>query len=215
MSRDYHEDEAVKKQDRIDFKLKSDRLRAIIKPIADKTWACDYDWGYLVKNLEELAGEYGGLELVPDFQRGHVWTESQQLHYIENALRGLVPEAGFSIQFNCPNWSKDGEYKNDELPLGWQCIDGLQRLTAVKRFLAGEIKPFGLTPEDLTCSEFMIKSKFRFRVSVFSFETRADLLQHYVDINAGGTPHPPEEIERVKKLREDALKKKILRPKKL
>ena len=53
----------------------------------------------------------------------------------------------------------------------------------------------------------MVKTRFRFRVAVFSFQTRADLLQHYIDFNAGGTPHPPEEIERVRALRELELTK--------
>jgi uncharacterized protein with ParB-like and HNH nuclease domain len=155
--------------------------------------------------LDAYKKDYGGLELHPDFQRGHVWTENQKHHFIENVLRGVVSTSGFLVQFNCPNW-EDGSYTGD-LPLGMECIDGLQRITAVLDFLKGSVRPFGFTVDDLAGSSFAIKSRFRFRVAIHNFSNRAELLQHYLDLNTGGTPHSKEEIDRVHKLLDDATTK--------
>jgi hypothetical protein len=82
----------------------------------------------------------------------------------------------------------------------------LQRLTGIQRLLRGEVKPFGLSVTDLDGSRFSVKrSMFKIRLAVHDFQRRADLLGHYLDINAGGTPHSSYEIERVRALRACAL----------
>ena len=45
-------------------------------------------WKYLEDWLEDLRRR-GELDLNPDFQRGHVWTEQQQIRYVEFVLRGI------------------------------------------------------------------------------------------------------------------------------
>lgn len=177
-------------------------LAKIIKPLRTAKYECDFEWSYAQKALADFEKDYGGMELCPDFQRGHVWTPDQQRHFIENTLRGVVSSSGFLVQFNCPNWEND-DYSGD-VPRGVQCIDGLQRITAVFEFLAGRVRPFGLVPADLACSSFSIRSGYRFRLAMHNFTKRADLLQHYLDLNTGGTPHPASEIERVRKLRDAA-----------
>lgn len=42
--------------------------------------------------------------------------------------------------------------------------------------------------------------RFRFRIAIFAYKSRIEVLQHYQSLNAGGTPHSPEEIERVRQL---------------
>jgi hypothetical protein len=182
------------------FMARTAELELTIRPLRSASYECDHDWNYIQRALEGYGADYGGLELNPDFQRGHVWTHDQQLHYIENVLRGVVSSSGFVIQFNCPNWDLS-DYEGD-LPRGFQCVDGLQRLTAVGEFLAGNVRPFGFCPDDLDGSSF--KSKYHFRFAIHNFTRRVDLLQHYLDLNAGGTPHAPEEIERVRQMRDAA-----------
>ena len=195
----YEEDQAKEKASRARLFANNKRLEAIINPLRRSTYSCDVDWRGIGRALAQYGEDYGGIDLCPDFQRGHVWTEAQQVHYVENALRGVVPQSAFVIQLNCPNWEDDA-YSGD-LPHGMQCIDGLQRLTSVQRIMDEEIKPFGLSIADLNHSSYSLKgSTYRFRVEMFSFQTRADLLKHYIDLNSGGTPHSPEEIERVKNL---------------
>lgn len=192
--------EDKRKQEELDrqrFNQNTERLAAIIRPLSTAKYECDCDWVRIDQFFSRWGEDYGGFEDNPDFQRGHVWTPEQQLHYVENCLRGVVSTAGFVIQVNCPNWEDDRPSDN---PRGFQIIDGLQRLTAVRAFLTGDIRPFDMTVDDFQYSSFAIKTKFRFRVAVHTFTTRKDLLSHYLALNTGGTPHSTSEIERVKKL---------------
>lgn len=175
----------------------------IVRPLRDSLYQVDVMWNGLEKHFEGWARDYGGVDLNPDYQRGHVWSPEQQQHFIENVLRGAVSQAGLTVQMNCPNWNV---YNYDgELPQGFQCIDGLQRLTAVREYIKGNVKPFGLSVEEFNNSQFSVRrGLFRLKMAVYDFTTRAEVLQHYLDLNAGGTPHTPEEIARVRTLKEAA-----------
>jgi len=181
--------------------LSTAELNAIVRPLAAANYEVDYDWRGCERMLQWLAEGTGQpVELVPDFQRGHVWTPGQQQHFIENVLRGVVSQAGLTIRFNAPSWegSPTGDLSSQVV-----CIDGLQRLTAVRGFIRGEVRPFGLAAEEFNDSGYRVlgpASRYRFRVAVHTFQQRADLLQHYLDINAGGTPHSEGEIARVRGL---------------
>ncbi|MCF5381984.1 DUF262 domain-containing protein [Pseudomonas syringae] len=172
-------------------------LIAIIKPLHTAKWQADYRWDRVKKSLEQLGVDYGGIELNPDFQRGHVWTAEQQVLFVENCLRGVVASNGFLLQFNCASWS-DNSHPSD-LPPGIQCVDGLQRYTAINRFVDGEIKPFGCHVDEFKGTQFH-PSKTHMKVAIHDFTSRADLLFHYLSINTGGTVHSAEEIARVRVL---------------
>lgn len=190
-----------------EYTSNSKYLDELIKPLSTAKYECDIDFRHIKSALTRYEQDFGGLELNPDFQRGHVWNPDQQKHYLENVFRGVVSTSGIVVQFNCPNWD-DVDYSGD-LPKGFQCIDGLQRLTAVMDFLDGKVKPFGLLPSDLNVSRYSLKGcSYRFRLAVHTFSSRSELLQHYLDLNTGGTPHSKEEIERVNKLLEACHKSK-------
>jgi len=181
--------------------LTEEELTARIRPLATATYAVDYPWSGTDRMLDWLADGSGSpVELEPDFQRGHVWTPAQQVAFIENALRGVLDQAAYAIRFNAPAWQAE---PTGDLPATVQCVDGLQRLTAVRQFLAGDVRPFGLHVDQLTGTPYRVagaSNRFRFRVMVYTFQWRADLLQHYLDLNAGGTPHSADEIARVRGL---------------
>ncbi|EJH4818704.1 hypothetical protein LDZ95_23610 [Pseudomonas aeruginosa] len=42
--------------------------------------------------------------------------------------------------------------------------------------------------------------RIHMKIAIHDFTRRADLLDHYLSINAGGTPHSADEIERVRGL---------------
>lgn len=172
-----------------------------IRPLSTARWVADYPWSRAVRAIEELGHDFGTLELTPDFQRGHVWTEAQQSRFIESCLRGVVNRESLVVQMNCPNFELDDQL--GDIPDLVQCIDGLQRLTAIDRFVKGEITAFGYTADDLEGTEFCVKRQ-HIKVAVHTFRWRRDLLDHYLTINAGGTPHSAEEIERVRGLLADA-----------
>nr|WP_192963404.1 DUF262 domain-containing protein [Pseudomonas fluorescens]CEK42230.1 hypothetical protein PQBR57_0277 [Pseudomonas fluorescens SBW25] len=182
------------------------QLVKLVNPLATARWQADYRWDNLERALAELGKDYQGLELCPDFQRGHVWLPEQQLHFIENCLRGIVPSSGLLLQFNSPSW-QDVVEPNADLPPGLQCVDGLQRYTAITEFVKGNVKPFGLSAEQLKGTQFSV-NRFHVKVAVHSFTQRSDLLNHYLSINSGGTPHSAEEIARVRALLAESKKAK-------
>lgn len=77
------------------------------------------------------------------------------------------------------------------------CVDGLQRITAVTKFLKNEIKVFDSYYKDF---EDKIPLSVDLIFNVNDLKSEKEVLQWYVDMNAGGTPHAIEEIERVKKM---------------
>lgn len=129
------------------------------------------------------------ITLEPDYQRGHVWTESQQSAFVEYGLMG--GESSMVITTNCPGWMQDfrGPY---------ELVDGLQRITAVRRFLAGEIKAFGHLFTEYGDEICWSGPSFRWRV--LSLPTRKEVLKLYLLLNDGGVVHSPQEIERVRAL---------------
>lgn len=159
-------------------------------------WECDYTFSFFINSIERMIEEEG-LELNPDFQRGHLWTEEQQIAYIEFILKG--GKTSRVIYLNNPNWgswsSKD-MIKYDD----FVCVDGLQRITAVQRFVKNEIKVFGHY-----YSEYDNKTKRQtfLKINVNSLPSKKDVLQWYIEMNSGGIIHSIDEIERVKKMLED------------
>lgn len=189
---------AQRERDRL-WKEKSARLEAIIQPVRDPHYTVDVSLNYLEKQLEFFADGYG-LNLDPDFQRGHVWTIEQRERYAEGLLRGTVGASLRVIQFNCPHWDDD---HGGDLPNEMQIIDGLQRLTTIRMFVAGQIKAFGMRIEEFAGSRFdPLRGLYGLKFAVYTYTSRAELLRYYLSLNDGGTPHAPEEIARVRALLE-------------
>lgn len=182
-------------------KMTNVELEQIIRPMPKAKWECDYPIGFVADRLSTFAADYGGLNLTPDFQRGHVWTEEQQIRFIESLIRNNLPSSALLLQFNAPHFDEFTTYLG-KLPKELQCVDGLQRITAIRSFLSGKLEIFGgLRKSDLDGTRFgMDRVNYRVRIAIHAFQTRAELLQYYLDLNAGGTPHSQEEIERVRQL---------------
>lgn len=160
-----------------------------------RTFHCGFSYLEQWLALEAEAVEHG-VDINPDFQRGHIWTESQQVAYIENVLRRIVDESGLTIRFNCPTW-RETKLSGD-LPDQVVCIDGLQRLTAIRKFISKELPIFGLEYELLPMR--VILRDLQLVIKMYDFQDRKDLLKFYLDINGGGTPHSKEELDRVRQL---------------
>ncbi|HGY1053571.1 TPA: DUF262 domain-containing protein, partial [Aeromonas salmonicida subsp. pectinolytica] len=63
----------------------------------------------------------GILEISPDFQRDSVWKAAGQTRFIDSLIKQLpIPSMCFSL-----------DYKTQK----WQVIDGLQRMSAIIKFL--------------------------------------------------------------------------------
>ncbi len=143
--------------------------------------------------IDEFKEEYG-LQLNPEFQRGHKWTEKQQCGFIEFFLKGGKCE---SIKFNKPSWQNYSECNEyDDMV----CVDGLQRTTAILRFTNNEIKVFGCYWNEF---DKPAQRRLSILVDVNDLKTEVEVLQWYIDLNSGGTIHTDEEIEKVKTMMEN------------
>ena len=130
------------------------------------------------------------LQMNPEFQRGHVWTENQQIKFVEFILRGGKSQP---ICFNHNDWMTFSR-KDSEM----FCVDGLQRTTALLKFLDNKLPVFG----GYILSEFENFSLWNFdvEININNLKTREEVLQWYLDMNSGGTQHTKEELEKVKLL---------------
>lgn len=143
-------------------------------------------WSHLESTLD-LLNEEGQLDLDPDFQRAHVWTREQQIAYVEYILRG--GEVAKNITFNCAGWPSSA---SEPIVL----VDGKQRLEAARAFLRGDLPAFGRKISEYEGKLNSLIARFNFRIC--SLATREEVLQLYLNINAGGTPHAEDEIQRVR-----------------
>jgi hypothetical protein len=133
----------------------------------------------------------------PDYQRGRAWTDDQCARFI-----GFLAEGGQAPVLWVQRWAYSSG-KPDEL------LDGLQRVTAILRFLNNEV-PMELTDgtrmylRDLSeRDQRMITSSVsgpNVTIQYVQYETRAEVLQLYLRLNRGGTVHTEAEIERVRAL---------------
>jgi len=153
-------------------------------------------WKYLENALQDYVKNYG-LEIMPDFQRSHVWSEEQQRRYVEYRLRNGM--SGRDIYFNCSGFMH--KLKKDMV-----LVDGLQRITAVRKFMANELAIFGGHYLDELGGHFpVLDSRTDFVFHINDLPSRRDVLQWYIDLNEGGTIHTSEEIEKVKKMLEEEV----------
>lgn len=165
------------------------------------SYRTDVPFTYIREALEGYHCPEMGSPLIlnPDFQRGHVWTEAQQISFIEFILAG--GETGKDIYFNCSSWNK-----GYGTPI--YCVDGLQRLMAVTRFMNNEIPAYGTLVKDYEGA--MRMTHIRLSFNVLCIENKRDLLNLYVMFNSGGTVHKPEEIARVRKMIEETHESETL-----
>lgn len=155
-------------------------------------WQCDYDLVRFVSEINRMVNE-DGLQLNPDFQRGNVWTEEQQISYVEFLLKG--GKTARVIYLNYPSWSYNimpGDYNE------FVCVDGLQRISALKNFVGNKIKVFGSYFNEYKDTIRIMSDVMK--ININDLKTRKEVLQWYVDFNSGGTIHTSDEIERVKQL---------------
>jgi hypothetical protein len=132
-----------------------------------------------------------GLDLNPDFQRGHVWTKTQQVNWLKFFLRG--GKTGRVIYFNYPSWKYAAKTPYNDFVI----VDGKQRLEAIRRFVEGEIKVYGSYFKEFTDS---CRMHHTMRMNINDLQTRASVLNWYLQMNSGGVVHSGQELNRVGKL---------------
>lgn len=166
-----------------------------IKPFTrDANYRVDVPWNHIeqwLKNQDD--GEITKLETDPDFQRAHVWDEEKQVNYVEYRLRNGM--SAREIYWNCPNYQNPSRNKDTVIMV---LVDGKQRLEAVRKFMRGELKVFGHYFHEFEDKPDYLSASFRMCVN--DLETRAEVLQWYLDLNDGGVAHTKDELDKVREL---------------
>ena len=153
-------------------------------------YAVDIPWDHLIRHMSAERNNAGGIDLDPDFQRGHVWSPEKQVAFVEFTLQG--GESARNLYFNCPGFRSGGM---DDYTL----VDGKQRLTAALAFLNDEFEVFGGHKySDFTDHMDILVCRFRWNVN--DLKTKAEVLQWYLDLNTGGVVHTSKEIDKVRRM---------------
>ena len=180
----------------VDFVLK---LTDIKRFTDDGGYHIHVNLQYLKSTLDSYANNEG-LELNPDFQRGHVWNMQQRVAYMEFFLRG--GKTARVIYFNSPtfcnaNLTEERKAGRCDLPDTIVCVDGLQRLTTLLMFLDNKVSVFGHYLSEFEDAKDLGKIKYDIEFCINGLLTRKELLTWYLEMNSGGVVHSSEELQRV------------------
>ena len=123
---------------------------------------------------------------VPRFQRENdKWSESMQIKFIENVLKGLRSEI---LLFKV----------GDNILDSYMILDGLQRTTAIHAFISGKIKAFGHTFKELCEAKIITFTSQDVVIKLYDFDTENEAIEFYIDMNENIT-HQPKDIEKARK----------------
>jgi len=140
----------------------------------------------VVKNIDDIL-KYG----IPEFQRSNdKWSEDMQIKYVENVIKGYKHEIilyTFDSVYNYLSYSRC-----------W-ILDGLQRLTAIIKFIKGELKVFGGYNYEEIQKHINLKLSriFSGMVKIYVFKDIYEVVKFYIDINENIT-HSTEDILKAK-----------------
>jgi len=155
------------------------------------------DLKYLNDLLDHYKESYG-LDLNPDFQRGHVWTTEQRSNFMEYLIRG--GKIFQPIIFNSPVFAGLNKSKESDLSDDIVIVDGLQRLTTCLLFIDNKLSVFnGNYLSDFDDPKIILRT-IDLRIAVNSIQTKKELVKFYIELNEGHIAHTKEELDRVKEL---------------
>lgn len=176
-------------------------VSSISKFIRDSAYKVEYEWKYIPQKIEEWKSE-DRLQIRPDFQRDIVWTEEQQISYIEFCLKG--GRTASNLYFNYPGWMTTFQFTNNYND--FVLVDGLQRLTAIIKFINNELEVFGGN----LLRDYDVPKKLLNTTSTIHIHTlysKAEVLKWYLELNSLGVRHTETEIARVQQMLDAELKR--------
>lgn len=166
------------------------RFRDIEQVIGDPNHSRSMSLGDIRQCINRFIEE-DSLDFNPVYQRPIVWSDEQQIDFVEFLLRGGANSTGLNIiRFNCPGWMKTFTGK-------MSIIDGKQRLSSVLRFIDNEIPAFGYYFKEY---EDKPRSDSQLIFMINDLPTLKDEIEWFLQINALGTPQSKSHIEKVKRM---------------
>lgn len=140
------------------------------------------------KNLQDITSKDVLSNAIPGFQRdNNKWSVEMQTKFMENILSG----ASSIIQLFYVN-------PGDEIDIeDCMIIDGLQRTTAILKFLDGELFPFGIDIKECGMTQVKRFLIFKLHLQTYTFKTWEEVGKFYIDMNQYIT-HSDEDIQKAK-----------------
>ena len=140
-----------------------------------------YNWEHFTHDGSDrraLMGYY-----LPSWQRGLVWTDAQNVRFLESAWRGLNVGT-FTVNLS-PQYSG---------PFDGLLIDGQQRMHALQRYFEGAFQVFGYRWHEVTEADRSMFLRGRhFASYITKTDDEAYLREYYNLMNFGGVAHKPGE----------------------
>ncbi|MCZ7860682.1 DUF262 domain-containing protein [Agrobacterium salinitolerans] len=132
---------------------------------------------------------------IPPFQRDHVWTQEQEIAFVNSARRRLhLGTYTFNITAGMKEARRVDENGREYYFADLWLLDGMQRLTALQRFFDNEFPVAGSYWSDVSEEN---RRFFLSDVHFASYETNlvdeAVMREMYDAMNFGGTAHREEE----------------------
>jgi hypothetical protein len=139
------------------------------------------------------AVEEYGIDMDPDYQRGHVWTTAQQSAFVGHLLEGG------RVQPLIINQGPDGQMNPAEL------VDGKQRMTACLAWSRDEIPAVISDGRKFYLSDLDEDGQRQCRMGIgmiygIVMLTRPECLKLYLRLNSCGVAHTEAELARVREM---------------
>jgi len=155
-------------------------------------------WDAIDDTLTRWKKSYG-IDLDPEFQRGHVWDMDTKIKFIEFMLKGGQVQP---LRFNSPVFGGENHAKHSDLPETVVLVDGKQRLTTILDFMANKIPVFGGTHLSDFDKPNLLLMRTDITYNVNKLQTKKELYQWYLEMNEGQVAHSKDELQKVRKLLE-------------
>ena len=149
-------------------------------------------WETIARAVDGGTDRAEPLTLDADYQRPRAWTAAQQSAFVGWAMTGGEVPVVYCRRIS---WDKPTEV-----------VDGKQRIIAIHAFVRGKIPAvFAHNGREHTVwwrdlDEIDRRSRSLDLRMSYNNWTRRQALDFYIRLNSAGTPHAPEEIERVRRL---------------
>ncbi len=161
----------------------------------------DLQLSYFQTSLEGLVRKKTsfGVDFDPEYQRGYVWEMKDKMLLIDSV-------------FNCIDIGKfvfiHLEYGETAKDLGYEILDGKQRLSTLCDYYENRFAYNGLFYNDLSKREQSHFENYPVSMAEISNVTREQKLRYFLTLNRGGKQMGEEQLQRVAKMLEELESKK-------
>ena len=139
--------------------------------------------------------EYGDRFVIPEYQRGLVWSDEQKVNLIKSIMTG-VPIGTFVFA----RQAYDRQTLKKLPTRTYYLLDGQQRLNAIQGFIDDEFAVDGYFFKNLPYLDKMTFINFHnFGSMILNEPTPEQELDFYFTLNFGGTAHAKADLEKIMK----------------